>query len=268
MPKQWQGAIFVVIVLAIFLILAPETQSPGAIINKTIHQSSVAVSPEINVPQETNNLDIKTHSALAKEIGNGKIFYEFNPEQRWPLASLTKLMTAVVAMENIPLSAERNNLIKRMMIASDNEAADELARKLGQEKFIAAMNDKAQDLKMEQTSFFDSSGLSFLNQSTVRDLDRLIISITENQPQIFQWSREPSAVIDGQTYFSINHFAGQSDFLGGKTGWTEDASGNLVSLFSGSSHPLVIIVLGTPTKNERFAQTLYLKQWISQYFKR
>lgn len=268
MKRQWQGAIFAIVVLALLLILAPEIQSPGTIINKTIHQSSVAVGPEITVPEETNNLNIKTHSALAKETGNGKIFYEFNPEQRWPLASLTKLMTAVVALENIPQSAERNNLIRRMMITSDNEAAQKLAQFLGEEKFVSEMNDKARDLKMDQTGFFDTTGLSFLNQSTVRDLDRLVTYITEDQSQIFQWSRELSAVIDGQTYFNINRFAGDPDSLGGKTGWTDDAGGNLVSLFSGDQRPLVIIVLGTPTKGERFTKTEDLKKWIFQSFKR
>ena len=267
MPKQWQGLIFSLAVLAMFLILAPEIQSPGAIINQTIGQTSVTISPAANFPDQTNNLNIETHSAIAKEIGNGKIFYEFNPEQRWPLASLTKLMAVVAATENIPQSAERDNLIKKMMVVSDNEAAERLAQMLSPEKFVKIMNDKAARLKMEQTSFFDATGLSFLNQSTVKDLDRLVTYISKNHPQIFQWSRESSVMIDGLIYNNINQFAGQPDFLGGKTGWTEDANGNLISLFSGNGKPLVIIVLGASTKNERFAQTEHLKKWTSQSFR-
>ena len=271
MPRQWQAIIFIAAVAVLIIVTTPEGRSPGAIIDADISQTSVTALPDIFVEEKSNSKDavaVQTTSALAKEVGGNKIFYEQNPGQRWPLASLTKLMTAMVALESVPVSPARDNALKKMMVTSDNEAAGQLAAMLGAEKFVGLMNSQARDLKMTNTSFFDSSGLSFLNQSTVLDLDRLVSYLWENQPLLLQWSRQPKMLIDGLVYDNINQFAGQPGFLGGKTGWTNDASGNLISIFQSEGRPLAIIILGAANKTERFTQTEKLRQWISQHFKR
>lgn len=259
--------LIVIAVVSVSLLTAfkgrPEAPK-SVMIDKNIADSSVALEAS-SMPISPFN--ISSQSALAEELNDETIFYELNKGQRWPIASLTKLMTGTVALEKITNTKEINDLIKEMMLISSNEAAETLAATLGAEKFIAAMNERAQELGMNQTSFFDTTGLSFLNQSTVTDLYKLVNYVVLKHPQIFQWSREKELKIKGKKYVNINQFVGRPDFLGGKTGYTDEANGNLISIFSTSKKPLVIIILGAADQAERFEQTKKLLEWISQYYK-
>lgn len=206
-------------------------------------------------------------SALVKESVGNRVLYELNVGQHWPLASLTKLMNAVVALENIPQSATRDSLVKRMMVISDNEAADALAETLGTEQYIALMNAKAQALNMRQTGFSDASGLSYLNQSTAGDIDKLVTYILIRHPEILAFSRAKTVRIGTAERANINKFAGRADFVGGKTGWTDEANGNLVTVFSSQSGPITVITLGSPTREDRFIETNILFEWATRHFK-
>ncbi len=220
---------------------------------------------------EQNNGDeapaLTVNAALMKSALNNRIFYELNADQYWPLASLTKLMTAVIALENIPQTKTRDTLLQRMMVLSDNDAADALAETLGTEQYLALMNAKAQTLGMRQTGFSDANGLSYLNQSTVRDIDKLVTYIMIRHPKIFAVSRLKKISVDGKERANINEFANRADFMGGKTGFTDEANGNLVTIFSTASGPVTIITLGAPTKEDRFTETVLLFSWATQHFK-
>ena len=207
------------------------------------------------------------NSAIVKTSLGKRIFYELNAGQHWPLASLTKLMNAVVALENIPQSGIRDNLLKRMIVISDNSAADALAETLGTEQYINLMNAKAQALNMRQTGFSDPSGLSYLNQSTVEDIDKLVTYILIRHPKILSLSREKTVRIGTVERGNINEVAGRPDFIGGKTGFTDEANGNLVTIFSTASGPLTIITLGSMTREDRFTETNILFEWATRHFK-
>ncbi len=206
-------------------------------------------------------------SALVKTSLGNRIFYELNTEQHWPLASLTKLMNAVVALENLPQDAIRDNLLRRMMVLSDNDAANALAETLGTEQYVGLMNAKAQTLNMRQTGFSDPSGLSYLNQSTAGDIDKLVTYILIRHPEIFVWSRATTIRIGNIDRANINEFAGRPDFVGGKTGFTDEASGNLVTVFSSRTGPVTIIILGAGAREDRFTETNILFEWATQHFK-
>ncbi len=268
--KAIQPFIFVLVILFSLMLTQPKKDNFQK--NNTIDQNILSSSLIINTaPAQEPILELpfnfKGQSALARELNGETIFYELNPQQRWPIASLTKLMTGVIALEKIEKNNQIENLIKAMMLISDNDAADQLANIFGNENFIEAMNQKANELGMYQTSFFDPSGLSFLNQSTTNDLYKLVRYISIYRPQILQWSRERELNINGLKYVNINKFVERSDFLGGKTGWTDEASGNLISVFSSPQKPILIIALGTANKIERFEQTKNLLEWIFQYYK-
>ncbi len=277
--KQYQQATVLIIVLFFSILFTnPKPQKARAIlINEPIAQSSVVletaptpafVEETIVQPSAYNDAPpLKINSALAFITTSNEILYELNTNQRWPLASLTKLMTAVVALESAPANAERDTYIKRMMVISDNAAADALSNTLGAEQYLELMNEKAAMLGMDHTSFFDLTGLSYLNQSTVRDIKKLVVYILKRHPNIFAWSAKKTLAINGETLKNINHFAGRADFLGGKTGFTDEANGNLVSLFTTKQGPLAIIIFGTPNKEERFIETDKLRTWLSQHFK-
>jgi D-alanyl-D-alanine carboxypeptidase len=215
-------------------------------------------------PEPPENLNLQ--SALVKDLESNSYYLRMKTRQQWPMASLTKLLTSVIALEKIEPSKKVNNLVKRMMIYSDNEAAEQLAEAYGRQEFLSAMQEKVEQLGMKNTSIFDESGLSFLNQSTVEDLEKLVVYITKKHPKIFQFSRESEIVVNNNRRKNINKFAGQPDFLGGKTGYTDEAHGNLITLFEFNGHPVMIIVLGTADRHERFNQTNILRKWISKFY--
>lgn len=273
--ESYQSIFLVAVLIAIFL-ATPKNQLPAVenvVTDHQINSSSLSAAAPIdeiqafisNVPQPPP--DINLQSALVKDLSKKFYFLEIDPQKSWPLASLTKLLTAAVALENLENTPRLIQLIKMMMIISDNKAAEILAQDYGAEKFIEKMRDLAKKIGMDQTSIFDTTGLSFLNQSTVKDLEKLVDYIVKYHPEVFQYSRATEIVIGDKTHRNINQFAGQPNFMGGKTGYTDEASGNLVSIFEYQKRPVLIIVMGTKNQDERFNQTKILYQWISSFYK-
>ncbi len=266
--------LFSLALVAIILISNnPRDGSREILTNKQIQATSVRAEYQTPEPRQLiasipdPPIDLHLQSASVKNLGTNFYFLEINTDQQWPIASLTKLLTAVVALENKEADIQViDGLVKMMMIISSNKAAERLASLKNREEFIQKMQAKAVDLAMNHTGIFDPTGLSFLNQSTVRDLEKLIGYIIKNHPKILQFSREKEIDVNGQKIANINRFAGQSNFMGGKTGYTDEASGNLISIFQYQGQPMLIIVLGTTDKLERFAQTEKLFQWISKFY--
>ncbi len=225
---------------------------------------------------------LNTEIALVSDFDDNNDFISYNGNLRWPLASITKLMTAVLAIEEIGKEKEIipsenayivegisgkldagklykvEDLIRIMMLTSSNHAAVALADfyVFGQTDFIKLMNKKAAELGMSQTVFFDPVGLSPLNQSTANDIRKLMKYIVNSRPEILDWSREKTF----GDFQNINFFAGRPDFLGGKTGHIDESKQNLVSLFSVDNRRILIIVLGA---DDRFGQTQELLSYVS-----
>lgn len=239
--------------------------------------------------------EMKTQSAVAKLLYPDFDFYLLNQNNRWPLASLTKLMTAVVALEeldqnkiikispaavaaegpagNLEVDEEYTvfDLLKAMLVVSSNDAAQAIAEFYGLPDFISAMNKKALALGMRETSFVDATGLSFLNQSNIEDLSKLAKYIYNRHPEIWEITRKKSVKIvdlskNKETeLLNINNFAfnGHPDFLGGKTGFTDQAGGNLLSIFDYNGKKVLVIVLGT---EDRFGETEKLYNWVKNAY--
>ncbi|MBI2033765.1 MAG: D-alanyl-D-alanine carboxypeptidase [Candidatus Liptonbacteria bacterium] len=237
---------------------------------------------------------ILSDAALLSDLKSGEIYFDLNSLKRWPIASLTKLMTAAVSSENLnpqavitltgadfAISPNHGNLLKVgdrytvqdlmkiMIISSSNEAAEALAGFYGRVNFVSQMNSEARKWGMTQTYFNDPTGLSVSNQSTIRDIQKLVERIYENFPDIFPLTRNrtiPVKELNSGNYrltSSTNNFSGRPDFLGGKTGYTDEANGNLVSLFSYASRPILVVVLGSP---DRFLETEKLINWFKNDF--
>ncbi|PIR89377.1 MAG: hypothetical protein COU07_00560 [Candidatus Harrisonbacteria bacterium CG10_big_fil_rev_8_21_14_0_10_40_38] len=232
-------------------------------------------------------------SAIVKELNHGIVLFEQSPEQHWPLASLTKLMTTLVSLEifqpekQVTITSEMivaygeaggfstgeifsvKDLIKASLLISSNDAASALALSSDGESFINDMNLRAKELLMNETSFADPTGLSVLNQSTVRDMTKLVQTILSEYPELFEYTTNKSVsineIVSGaqRTIPSNNEFVGQPDFVGGKTGYTDDANGNLISLFREGDNLFLIIVFGT---DDRFGETRALYNWASEIY--
>ena len=231
---------------------------------------------------------LKVKAGVAKDLDSNVDMYRFNSAERWALASLTKLMSAIIAVENVGSEKivtisektmavdgisgnlklgeqyEVSELVTAMLTVSSNRAAAAIADFYGEQKFVDAMQTKASVLGMTSTTFVEPTGLSFLNQGSVEDLEKLAAYIYKNHPEIFEITRQKSVEIHGNYLLNINSFAQtRSDFWGGKTGFTDMAGGNLVTVFNHEGRKLLFIVLGT---DDRFGQTDMLYNWAKSAF--
>jgi len=232
----------------------------------------------------------KNFSASAVvDLESETFYFEHNKNKQWPLASITKLMTAVIVEDNfarektITLSNEDfdkfgdwigvleagesysvDDLIWAALLSSSNEAVNALARTYGWDSFIEKMNSKATEWGLSNTHFSDPAGLSVSSQSTVFDIVILVGRIYNDYPDILERTRRQGWTIKElesgkfKKIYSNNEFAGHYNFLGGKTGYTDEAVGNLISLFSYKERPVVVVIFGS---SDRFGVTESLYSW-------
>lgn len=255
--------------------------------------SSAAVSAESGAGNSTGTdasipVALQNAASLVADIKTGTVYDAVRVGERWPTASLAKLMTATVVLDNFNLAARITitepmfaldpteqtlvvggtytaaDLLNAMLLPSSNVAAEALAAFYGKDAFLQMMNARAAAWGMEDTHFDDPSGISAADQSTASDLLKLAKMIYTSYPRILQITRTLQAYVTEQNsgkktlIKNINGFAGEADFVGGKTGHTNEASGNLLSVFRYNGHSLLIIVLGS---DDRFSDTQKLYDW-------
>ncbi len=252
--------------------------------------ASATGSRYLKTPPPALNIE----GSIVADLGTGQVYESLNPGVRWPTASLTKLMTATLVMDDIPSSTTITitepmlavdpqdehtlvlggtynvpDLLHVMLMPSSNVAAQAFADFYGEEQFMAAMNARAAAWGMADTYFDDPSGLSAANESTPDDFMKLAEQVYAHYPEILRFTNTPSLYItelqSGRKVFvkSINLFAGEPDFIGGKTGYTDQADGNLLSVFNHNGHPVLVVVLGS---NDRFKDTETLYDWFKANF--
>ena len=152
-----------------------------------------------------------------------------------------------------------------MLIVSSNDAAVAVAENFGEREFINEMQKKASELKMFQTTYLEPTGLSFINQSTADDLAKLATYIYFNHPEILEISRQKETELlelksnTARKLLSIDKFAGEPDFIGGKTGYIEEADRNLIALFEINGKTILTITLGA---DDSFEETARLKDLV------
>lgn len=239
---------------------------------------------------------ISAKIALVADLESKDILWGKNLDRRWPIASLTKLITAAYVLKNfdpktkIVISAEKNlnnqatntliifngetylvsDLVKLMLLSSSNEAAESLANLENRDNFILGMNNLVKEWGANFTYFIDPTGLSMSNQSTAYDLLNIVYKIKEEYPDILNWSLLPSIKIKElnsqklKKISNIHPFAGISNFLGGKTGYIPEARQNLISVFNLEGKKIVIMVLGS---NDRAEDTKLILEWFKSNFK-
>ncbi len=273
-----------------------ETLSPTP--NKNITSQDTIPVPQIKQPQTAKQENPTVTDAtpttcplqakifMAKDLNQGTVILGQNINQRWPIASISKLMTTVIASENMSptttititqemIDATQGNayfaagqkytvsdLIRAALVFSSNDAAYALADTYGRAAFVAKMNQKAQDLLMTQTSYFEPSGLSYLNQSTAQNLSLLMRYIYAHHPELLAITRMRSITLHdlasgkNKTFSNIDYFAGNAQFIGGKTGYIDQSGENLITLFTlKGGNPIMLLVLSSP---DRFTETQQL----------
>lgn len=228
------------------------------------------------------NRDLDKITSEAYLVGNletGEVYIESNSKKVFPIASLSKLFTAIIATHHLDKNkkititdtmldsfGDAGHLVKDekftveellypLLLESSNDAADAFAESLGYEEFVSLMNSFAKELGLNNSSFRDASGLSSLNISNANDLFLLAKYIFQNEKELLSKTRLPEMTLATTTdhnfhhFVSINPFTPYEPFIGGKTGRTREAKESMVSLFnyqiknSTTTIPVAVIIL-------------------------
>ena len=245
--------------------------------------------------QDPGRLAVQSGSALVIAQDGGEPLYEKNANAIVPIASITKLMTAMVVLDSMPnlqspitisdedvdyLRGSRSRLgvgtvISRetalllALMSSENRAANALGRHYpgGLPAFVAAMNRKAASLGMSSSHFEDPTGLNSNNVSTAHDLARMVAA-AHHYPLIREFSTTPGvrAEVKGREldFHNTNQLVSSPTWEIGlsKTGYIQEAGKCLVMQARVADKPVVIVLLDSAGKQTRIGDANRIKRWM------
>ncbi|ATL93899.1 D-alanyl-D-alanine endopeptidase [Aeromonas sp. CU5] len=253
--------------------------------------------PGVNAAPNPAKLDVRSSSALVLDVNTGKTLYQKNATKVRPIASLTKLMTALVvldAKQNLSqtLTVDKNDLDRvkhthsriRMgtkvtrrdalhlaLMSSENRMASALARHYpgGRSAFVRAMNNKARQLGMRNTHFYDSTGLSTRNVSTAQDLGKLAAA-AYRQPLIRQFTQDENREMQFSSpayslmFNNTNPLVKNPDWdvRLSKTGFTDEAGRCLVMRAKPDRQELAIVLLNSVGKRTPIGDANRIRKWL------
>lgn len=308
MYHRHPGRLLVTALLGLSLTLAAVPASTAAERGKTTaakkHKHAKAASKKVSSRKlahktvssdEFAHLKLASNAAMVLDQSTGAILFEKNADAVLPIASITKLMTAMVALDAQPdlhetmviddadvdtlkgthsrlqvgTQLSRENMLRLALMSSENRAASALSRYYpgGRYAFIAAMNRKAQTLGLQDTHFADSTGLTAQNVSSARDLVRMV-SAAQQYPLIRQFSTtsEYDVVLGGrqQAFRNTNSLVRSSSWEIGlsKTGFINEAGRCLVMQAWLNNKPTIIVLLDSLGKMTRLGDANRIKHWV------
>ena len=199
---------------------------------------------------------------------NGKIIKGANTNDLRSIASITKLMTAMVVIDaNQNLDEKINDISRRQhlrlaLIRSNNDSSDLLCEHYpgGYQACVDAMNAKARSLKMRDTSFVDASGLDDDNVSTSSSLIKLVLA-AQPYPLIVKSSQTPKMRIkldEGYYSYKNTNPLVSKKFIVSKTGYIRAAGGCIALLMDTNKGKRVVVVLGSKNTHTRIPEVKYL----------
>lgn len=256
--------------------------------------------------RESLGMVVSAASALVVDVNTGSILFEKNSRAQHPLASITKLMTALVFLDHNPgweqvvtvqqqyrtegsnmdievgLTMTARDLFMNMLIASHNDAARALvdATGLSQYKFVQRMNERALALGMVNTSFIEPTGLNPENISTAEDAARLLREVLETsdihdvliqRTAFFKTREREGEVILSSTSrdFFDSYLNNKKDYywLGGKTGYIEESGYNLAAgVENGVGDKIIGVIFGAKSRESRFVDFKSIITWTFENF--
>jgi D-alanyl-D-alanine endopeptidase (penicillin-binding protein 7) len=264
----------------------------------------VSSSPHVSSAQFLRHADprglfLRSSVALVLDDEEGVPLFERNADEQRPIASLTKLMTAIVCLDaELPLDEvititrqdrdrlrgsksrlsygtrlTRKDALYIALAASENRAANALGRSYpgGRQAFVDAMNAKAEQLGMESTNFSDPTGLSSGNVSSARDLARLIEAAARYTLIREVTTRPLGSVTDLRSgwkveFFNTNRLVRRKDWdiRLSKTGYIADAGNCLVMKAELADRPVTIILLNSWGKLSKFGDSNRIRKWLGE----
>ena len=249
---------------------------------------------------ENPDLGLTAKACILIEASTGRVIYEQNADEHMYPASTTKMMTAVLALENLSLHTDitvspraantessplglqpgdhidAENLLTGMLTVSDNGAAVVVAERIDGNvpDFARRMNEKAQEIGMSDTHFVNPNGLYDPNHySTAHDIARLaryamtnekFRSMVHNSSQQVVWTYPRKM----NTFENTNKLLGHYEGINGiKTGWTEASGGCLAASARRNGIELIAVVMGTPEPDDRFSDARKLLDYGFEHVK-
>jgi len=284
----------------ILVLIACALLAQGAFAGAVQQYSSADSNALKKVSRKSSSPKVRSHIALVYDEQSGQPLYNKNSDVVAPIASITKLMTAMVMLDsNLPLDREvvvedddlakirraksklqlgmtltRGELLKLALMASANRAASALARSYpgGTEAMVARMNAKARMLGMTNTHFTDPTGLDSRNVSTANDLVKMIAAARE-YPLIREYSTATSHSVENQRgrtmrFVNTNPLVrwGSWDIGLSKTGYIHESGLCLVMEANIGQRPVIIVLLNSWGKRTRVADANRVKKWVERNF--
>lgn len=265
--------------------------------NKVILALSVMLIFSGSAFAQKGALNLKSRAVHIFDTQQGRTLYSKNTDTVMPIASITKLMTAIVVLDaQLPLTEEiiidsadidvlkntrsrlhvgasltRQQLLRLALMSSENRAAAALGRAYpgGIEAFVAAMNDKAFELGMGNSYFVDSTGLSSTNVSTARDLVKMV-EAAYGYDLIRQFSTTSAHAVDLADNRRSMRFTNSNSLVRSgswqidvsKTGFLSEAGRCLVMQANITGKPVIIVLLDSNGKNTRSSDANRIKKWM------
>ncbi|HET8731673.1 MAG TPA: D-alanyl-D-alanine endopeptidase [Moraxellaceae bacterium] len=247
-------------------------------------------------PAAQSSLYLQSRAAVVMNAETGEVLYSKNSDRTMPIASITKLMTAMVVLDaHLPMDAPvtiteddvdhlrntssrltvgttlpRHEMMLLALMSSENRAAAALARTYpgGTPAAVAAMNRKAQELGMTHAHFLDSTGLHSENSASPADLVRMV-KAARNYPEIHEYTTTAEHMVqsgNGRTlqYRNTNALV-KSDRWNievSKTGFINEAGKCLVMQARIQSRPVVIVLMDSAGRYTRIGDANRVKQWL------
>ena len=233
-------------------------------------------------------------SALVVDMPSKTILYSKNPDVKLMPASTTKIMTALVSLDTYQLDdllevkntysvgqvvglrqgqkMTFRNLLYALLVDSGNDAAQILAQNypLGETSFIEKMNQKAADLKLQDTHFTNVSGIDAYNHRTTAHDLALLAAVALQNPVFSQTVATKEIQIEDSSGENVYAFQNTNKLVGAvlgvkgvKTGWTENAGECLVAYTERNGKEIITVVLGS---NDRFGESTRLINWVYDNF--
>lgn len=262
-----------------------------------VNDPNPGVSPALRRSAGTSTADLRSAAYLIVDVRSTEVLLERKADLVMPIASITKLMTALVVLEAgqpldeaLKIASEdrdievgrrsrlavgtvltRGELLRLALMSSDNRAANAVGRNYpgGLPALLKAMNTKARALGMKTARFTDATGLSDGNVASPRDLVKLVVAAADH-PKIREFSTDPEqTVMVGNSlleYRNTNVLVSQPDWdvVVQKTGYTNAAGQCLVMKTMIQDRPIVMVLMNSFGKYTRVADARRARRWMEE----
>lgn len=293
------GLIVLAVVISIMIpLLAEFTEDVLLSLQIPQNNASVAGIQKYNIPPVSKNIpppQLSSRSVLIKDLGTDTILFQKDASTPLPIASTTKIMTALVASEyfkqNSSLTVHDGagtegakvglingesltfrSMLYGMLLSSGNDAAFAIAENYpgGVLGFVSSMNKKVSDLNLPNTHFDNPAGFdSPRHFSSAQDLAKITEEALKNYQLARIFATKETNIISLDKKYThqlrnLNRLLSQvKGVLGVKTGYTQGAKENLVTLVDRDFHQILTVILGS---NDRFGETTALIEWAYENF--